>query len=151
MKQITIDTGSTTGVAAISIFQKEGLQRGDTLRIVRRTAQAQDAWVTCVMLVMLAANYFLKKKPTGSQTQATDELMSEVAKNRKGLTDLREDLRSTFDVNVNVEPAVDEDREFWNLMGMHSLARAYSEDEPDISNMTLLEPNPDYVPWKPET
>lgn len=26
---------------------------------------------------------------------------------------------------------------------------AYSEDEPDISGITLLEPNPEYKPWKP--
>ena len=27
---------------------------------------------------------------------------------------------------------------------------AYGEDEPDISGITLQEPNPDYKPWKPE-
>ena len=60
-------------------------------------------------------------------------------------------MKSEFNVSVQVEgDVVDEDREFWNQMGLRGLARAYGDDEPDISGMTLLEPNPDYIPWKPE-
>ncbi len=150
MKQITINTDHISGVGALGLFQQQGLQRGDRLRVVRRTAQAQEAWITCVMLVMLAANYFLRRKSTEATATEAEELMTQATKNRKGLVALQEELRSDFDVTVDVEPAVDEDREFWNLMGLHSFSRAYSEDEPDISKITLLEPNPDYVPWKPE-
>jgi len=150
MKQIVIDTGSTTGVGAFGLFEKEGLQRGDTLRIVRRPSLSQEAWLAVVVLVITAANYFLKRKHAGTKTPAADELMREVAGNDKGVMDLQEDLKKEFDVTVQMEPA-DNDREFWREMGLHAMARGYSADEPDISHITLLEPNPDYRPWKKGT
>lgn len=150
MKQITIDTGSTSGIGAFGLFEKEGFAVGDTLRIVRRPAHSQDAWVAVMMVVLVAANYFLRKKPAGTATPAADVLVNEIARNVKNAATMRHELKSEFDVNVQVEGEVDEDREFWNRVGLWGLARAYGDDEPDISGITLLEPNPDYVPWKPE-
>ena len=36
----------------------------------------------------------------------------------------------------------------WMRLGMQNLANAYSNDEPDIDNLTVKEPNPEYNPWK---
>lgn len=38
----------------------------------------------------------------------------------------------------------DEDREFWTKLSATGLVRAYGSNEPDISGITLLEPNPQY-------
>ncbi|MBK9148305.1 MAG: hypothetical protein IPM12_10895 [Flavobacteriales bacterium] len=42
------------------------------------------------------------------------------------------------------DEAHDADREFWQRIGAMGLSRAYSDSEPDISGITLLEPNPEY-------
>ena len=149
MKQIVIDTGSTTGIGAFGLFEKEGLQRGDTLRIVRRPSLSQEAWLAAVMWIMTAANFFLKKKATAGQPPAADDLLNEVAKSGKGLADLQKELKAEHDVSVETDPPVDDDYTTWREFGLHALDRAYSDDEPDISHITLLEPNPDYKPWKP--
>ncbi len=39
-----------------------------------------------------------------------------------------------------------EERDFWKEVATHGLQRAYSAEEPDISGITLLEPNPTYKP-----
>lgn len=38
------------------------------------------------------------------------------------------------------------DRAFWATLAAEGLTRAYGTDEPDISGITLLEPNPDHKP-----
>jgi len=38
----------------------------------------------------------------------------------------------------------DADRKFWQAISATGLARAYDTHEPDISGITLLEPNPEY-------
>jgi len=38
----------------------------------------------------------------------------------------------------------EEEREFWNAIFQNSFQKAYSEDEPDYSDVKVLEPNPKY-------
>ena len=38
------------------------------------------------------------------------------------------------------------EREEWAHFGLLNMSSAYSDDEPDISKLTLREPNPDYNP-----
>ena len=147
MKQITIDTGSTNGVGAFGMFQKEGLQPGDTLLVVRRPSLSQEAWAMMLLLVMQAATYFLKK--TTATQPAADDFMNEVARSGKGLADLRAELKAEHNVLVETDPPMDDDYDTWREFAVVALNRAYADDEPDISHITLLEPNPDYEPWKP--
>ncbi len=149
MKQIVIDTGNTSGIAAFGLFEREGLQPGDTLRIVRRPKLSQEAWVALVLLVMIAANYFLKKKQTVGKAPAADDLMTEVASTDKGMADLQQGLKDDFNVKVETDPPVDDDYDSWREFALYNMNLAYGPDEPDISHITLLEPNPDYKPWKP--
>ena len=89
MKQITIDTGSTSGIGAFGLFEKEGFAVGDTLRIVRRPAHSQDAWVAVMMVVLVAANYFLHKKSASAAIPAADVLVDEIARNAKNVATMR--------------------------------------------------------------
>lgn len=148
MKQITIDTGNTSGLGAFGVFQKEGLQPGDTLRIVKRPSLSPETWAIMLLLVMQAANYFLRKKSNTGRPDA-DDFMNDVAQNGKGLADMQAVLKMDHNVKVETDPPLDDDYEAWRQFGMAALNRAYSDDEPDISNITLLEPNPEYKPWKP--
>lgn len=49
-------------------------------------------------------------------------------------------------IEAHLTSASSGDREFWTRLGATGLTRAYGEDEPDISGITLLEPNPEYKP-----
>jgi hypothetical protein len=147
MKQIVINTGSQAGTAAYGLFRREGLAQGDSLMLMRMPGLPQETWLTMVMLVMLAARHFLKGK--GDAEPKADELLLDLRANH-GAYALKKELMEEFNVEVILDPEDDEEREFWGNVGLWSLDRAYAEDEPDISHITLLEPNPDYVPWKPE-
>ena len=36
----------------------------------------------------------------------------------------------------------------WYDIAIQSMAKAYTDDEPDYSDVTLMEPNPEYKAWK---
>jgi len=36
----------------------------------------------------------------------------------------------------------------WYSIAIQSMAKTYSDDEPDYSDVTLMEPNPEYKAWK---
>ncbi len=150
MKQIVIDTGNTTGLAAFGLFAKEGLKAGDTVRILKRPKLSQEAWVALVLLVMVAANYFLKRKPANNVVLGADDLITELAKSDKGVAALQQELKADHDVNVETDPPVDPEYDSWREFALQTLNRGYADNEPDISHITLLEPNPDYRPWKPD-
>ncbi|HLG35594.1 MAG TPA: hypothetical protein VI757_12000 [Bacteroidia bacterium] len=48
---------------------------------------------------------------------------------------------------VEADDAVQE-HDDWMKLGMQNLAKAYGNDEPDIDNLAVKEPNPEYNPWK---
>lgn len=147
MKQIVINTESQAGTAAYGLFQREGLAPGDSLLLMRRPQLPQDTWLTMVMLVMLAARHFLKAK--GAAEPKADELLLDLRANQ-GAQALKKELKDAFNVDVILDPEADDERAFWTNVGLWGLSRAYAEDEPDISHIKLLEPNPEYIPWKPE-
>lgn len=76
---------------------------------------------------MLKALWGLKKLLQGSR--ATEALSEEE----------RQAIASRIAVS-NLES----DRNFWQQIAETGLERSYAADEPDISGITLLEPNPDY-------
>lgn len=57
---------------------------------------------------------------------------------------LTEEERSAINAKLAARSGSDEDREFWTKLAATGLARAYGSSEPDISGITLLEPNPQY-------
>lgn len=148
MKQIVINTGSQAGTTAYGLFRREGLAPGDSLLLMRMPRLPQDTWLAMVMLVMLTARHFLKAKDAGEPK--ADELLLDLRANH-GAQALKKELKEEFNVEVILDPEYDDEREFWANVGLWGLSRAYADDEPDISHITLREPNPDYVPWKPET
>jgi hypothetical protein len=48
------------------------------------------------------------------------------------------------DVDRYVNALLDKEHDEWINMSAQSLSRAYSEDEPDYSDVLLKEPNPKY-------
>jgi hypothetical protein len=63
-----------------------------------------------------------------------------------GASQLSDEERSAIASRLAGTAASDEERRFWAQVAGAGLMRAYGEHEPDISGITLLEPNPDYEP-----
>lgn len=53
------------------------------------------------------------------------------------------------DLEKDAPQPADKEHDQWADLAMQGLAKAYSDDEPDYSDLTLKEPNPEYKPWKP--
>jgi len=51
-------------------------------------------------------------------------------------------------VDTSKETETDTEHEEWLKLAMVSFANTYSEDEADISNIVVSEPNPKYKVWK---
>ena len=81
----------------------------------------------------------------------------------QGLLNALVGIKKLLQGKGNVNPLTDEERtaiqsrlsgtagnalewEFWSQIAAAGIMRAYDEHEPDISGITLLEPNPDYKP-----
>ena len=62
----------------------------------------------------------------------------------KQLLDLAKKLR--LKTKVVEEKTEDAELEDWMRIGVQQISDAYGDDEPDISQITLKEPNPDYNP-----
>ena len=149
MKQVVINTETEAGTAAFALFRREELVPGDTLRIMRRPRLPQDSWVALVMLVMLTAKYFLRQRSQGDREPKADDLLKDL-RMTAGAEALKKELKEEFNVDVILDPEPDAEREFSSHVGLWAMAAGYADDEPDISHIPILEPNPDYIPWKRE-
>ena len=63
-------------------------------------------------------------------------------------TNSEEILKEVKTILYGRQSESEEEREDWLKLGMRNFERIYAEDEPDISQITLKEPNPAYNPWK---
>ena len=108
MKQIVINTGSQAGTTAYGLFQREGLEPGDSLLLMRMPRLPQDTWLAMVMLVMLTARHFLKAKDAGEPK--ADELLLDLRANH-GAQALKKEMNEEFNVDVILDPDYDDENE----------------------------------------
>ena len=63
-----------------------------------------------------------------------------------GASDLSAEERAAITTRLSGSASSEDERQFWAAISAAGLNRAYGDQEPDISGITLLEPNPDYGP-----
>lgn len=61
-----------------------------------------------------------------------------------GASGLSTEERAAITSRLAGNIASDDERRFWAELGAAGLNRGYTDQEPDISGITLLEPNPDF-------
>ncbi|MBX3475945.1 MAG: hypothetical protein KF754_16365 [Planctomycetes bacterium] len=61
-----------------------------------------------------------------------------------GKSGLTTEERAAITARLSDKSLNDDERGFWTQVAGTGLLRAYDDHEPDISGITLLEPNPDY-------
>lgn len=149
MKHVVLDmTKESDWPSNYKRLEESKLAPGDYLSISYFSHTSKTA-THFQQLWLLALVYWYMTGFTQEQNEnAATKLLDDLFKKYESPEQLESELKKEFNVTVTKE-FVDPDRTFWGAAGMQGLAKAYASDEPDISGITLLEPNPDYKPWKP--
>lgn len=128
----------------LKIFRSRKLAKGDRLRI-RKSDDDFPFPVALVLVLLVIVWYFTneskKKKSFGDEIE---EMLFD-----KNMTSdvLEKQIEKEYGVKVEVASEDFEDNE-WSDLSVKSLAGNYSDDEPDYSDVKMMEPNPDYIAWK---
>jgi hypothetical protein len=126
------------------LLKKKNVKRGDKVKLV-----ADEAWTTVAMMgalmVVVLALYMLQDKR--KKLDAAQKLLDDLYKDYKSPEELEAQIKQEYDVTVEIEDG-DGEKKFWKETAARGMAKAYGNDEPDYSDVKLLEPNPQYKPWK---
>jgi hypothetical protein len=126
------------------LLKKKNVKRGDKVKLV-----ADEAWTTMAMMgalmVVVLALFMIQDKR--KKSEAAQKLLDDLYKDYQSPEELEAQIKKEYDVTVEIQDN-DDERKFWNETGARGMAKAYSKDEPDYSDVKLLEPNPQYKPWK---
>ena len=63
-------------------------------------------------------------------------------------TVLEKQVEREYGIKVEIEFEKDDERIFWQQIAARSMSKAYDANEPDYSDVQLMEPNPTYRQWK---
>jgi len=143
MQSVTINTRKYKSRHDLEQYLKgKHLVKGDKVEIVSSNPDQFSSFAT-VMMVLVAIVFVLgaleKKK-------IADKLLDNLFKN-EDLDVFEKQIEKEFGVDIKVTQDASgkrEEREFWTALGSQSFQKAYGENEPDYSNVKVLEPNPKY-------
>jgi len=148
MQTITINPGKyKTRNDLLLYLKKERLKKGDKVQILT-TDRDMERFQAIVIVVLLVIMYVLfKQKELKNETQAfSDKILNDLFEG-KDIEEIEKEIEKEYDVNIEVTQVPNEEleeRKFWQSIGQKSFQKAYSDNEPDYSNATVLEPNPKY-------
>ena len=64
--------------------------------------------------------------------------------------ELEKDIEREYGVKVTVEAKKDPEREDWMRFAATQFERGYTDADDVYSDLPIIEPNPNYAPWKKE-
>ena len=127
------------------LLKKRKIKRGDKVKLVtdEQLTQTSVMWALIIFVIALVPLLDRKRK-----TEDAAKLLDDLFKDYKSPQELEAQIKKEYNVMVEVEQGTDEERQFWQEVSAKGMANAYDKNEPDISDLKLLEPNPKYKPWK---
>ena len=60
---------------------------------------------------------------------------------------IEKQVEQEYGITIEIKEDENSEKQFWQRAAFNSLAKHY-ENEPDYSDVILMEPNPVYKPWK---
>ncbi len=127
------------------LVEREGLQAGDSLKVVQKPVLDKQTAATAFLIVLVAVLWYMNAKAKREKEQFASDLLDDLFKKYNSAEELERELQQEFNVAVTTEIVEDS----WASDSMRTFERAaYAEDEPDISHIEVKEPNPHYRPWK---
>jgi hypothetical protein len=131
--------------AVVRFLDEHKVKRGDTLKVTTEQYQ-QTILMALSLIVVMALFYFYKKK--GEREEEGGKILEGIFKEGATVEDIEKQVEKEYGIKIEVETKPDEERDFWYKLSAQNLSRAYGIDESDYSDVTILEPNPNYKPWK---
>lgn len=125
-----------------NFFQQKDVKKGDTVKVLadRSTSLVRSVLITMVMMAVIF--HFDKKK----RQEEGDKLLKNVF-DGMAVEEIEKQVEQQYGINIEIHEGDDEERQFWQQAGLKSMEKEYG-DEPDYSDIKLMEPNPEYKPWK---
>lgn len=145
MKQVILDTTKARRPQEVyALLDREGLQPGDSIKVLGKPVFDQQAREALFLLALIAVLWYLNRKMKSEAIAAA--LLDDVFSKYDSAEELERELKEEFNVSVTTEVLSASD---WPQLSMGAFEQAaYSDDEPDISHIAVREPNPAYRPWK---
>jgi hypothetical protein len=145
MKQVILDTTKVRNPQEVfALLHREGLESGDSIRVLERPLFDEQAREALFLLALMAVLWYMNRERKNAAFAT--ELLDDVFGKYNNAEDLEKELHLEFDISVTTEMLPPSE---WPRMTMRTYEQAaYADDEPDISHIALREPNPAYEPWK---
>lgn len=130
----------------VDLLSMNNTTEGDTLKLFNAESKNDFILIGLLIIVAAALVYYFEKEKSKRQQEGEKILESLFA--GKNADEIEKQIKDEYGIIIEIENASETEREFWNKIAITNLSKAYHPDEPDYSEITLLEPNPNYQPWK---
>jgi hypothetical protein len=114
------------------------LKVGDHVIIL--TNEEELAFISVVNVVFLA----IQKVMGHNVDKFGEKVIADIFDSNKGYESLEQDIEEKYGISIEVKQTSDVLREDWATLVSEGLERAYGTEEPDYSDMLVMEPNPLY-------
>ena len=145
MQTLKVNINKTQQPAQIlKELRKKNLRKGGTVKLISDKKSTDTNWMSAMMMLGIAFSLFFKKKTE----RAGEQLLNDLLTDYKSTDELKNHIEKAYGVLIEKEEKNDEEELDFKKLALQNLARAYDIDEPDLSGVTLSEPNPSYQKWK---
>ncbi|HYV94741.1 MAG TPA: hypothetical protein VE978_23405 [Chitinophagales bacterium] len=128
----------------VNFFKENDMSEGDTLKI--STDEENLAFSAILFIIALAIVFYFTKEKV--KRIVDGEKMLDDLFNGKSAEEMEKQIEEEYGVKIEIEHRENDERKDWGMLSMQGLSHAYGDDEPDYSDVPLIETNPDYKPWK---
>jgi predicted nucleic acid-binding protein len=123
-------------------FRQKRVQKGDSVTILAEGTKILNRTALFTLVLIALVYYFdIKKKK-----QEADKILENVFSGMP-VEEIEKQVEKEYGISIEIKEQDDEERKFWQQAALQSMAKEY-DDEPDYSDIQLMEPNPEYKPWK---
>lgn len=132
----------------LALLAKDNLRRGDKLDIIISEEEKNLLMAALLLLLAIALLAHFGEKQQQEKRIADGAKMLQDLFSKTDSAEIESKLEAEYGIEIEFIRAGDEEEERadWRRLGMQALAASYGDDEPDYSDVPLLEPNPDYKP-----
>ena len=128
----------------VNFFKKNEMREGDTLKI--STSEENLAYSAVLFIIVLAIVFYFTKEKVKRVAEG-EKMLDDLFKG-KSAEEMERQIEEEYGVKIEIESHEEQERREWGMISLHGLSHAYGDNEPDYTDVPLIEVNPNYKPWK---
>lgn len=145
MREIEIDIDQMSPREIQDILREENPSKGDHVKLFGlRPFSATQTF--SIMFYMFLFFLMQKEKRKKFGAEILDKLFSKYSNEKE----LETEIEKEYGIKVTVETVDDTEREDWMRFSAMQFEKGFTDPDDDYSDVPVLKPNPNYVPWKKE-